>query len=93
LQKQGDKLIKPGALKTIGDVLDTMRDQNWRNLMDDRKSNVSSKCIVVLNADQMSLRSKSSSDVHNYSTTTRKTALGTNMLLKHFYWQKRKQIS
>ncbi|KAH7925001.1 hypothetical protein BV22DRAFT_1034512 [Leucogyrophana mollusca] len=40
LQRQGDKLLKPNALKSIGDVLEAMRDQNWRNLMDDRKAKV-----------------------------------------------------
>jgi E3 ubiquitin-protein ligase SHPRH len=38
LQKPGDKLYKPGVLKTMGQVLEGMRDQNWRNLMDDRRS-------------------------------------------------------
>ncbi|KAF9238471.1 SNF2 family N-terminal domain-containing protein [Melanogaster broomeanus] len=38
LQRQGDKLNKTGALKSIGEVLEAMRDQNWRNLMDDRKA-------------------------------------------------------
>ncbi|EGN92623.1 hypothetical protein SERLA73DRAFT_79438 [Serpula lacrymans var. lacrymans S7.3] len=42
LQKQGDKLFKPGALKSMGDVLEAMRDQNWRNLMDDRKTKTQS---------------------------------------------------
>ncbi|KAG1893017.1 SNF2 family N-terminal domain-containing protein [Suillus fuscotomentosus] len=37
LQRPGDK---PGALKSIGDVLEAMRDQNWRNFMDDRKAKV-----------------------------------------------------
>ncbi|KAG2078621.1 hypothetical protein BDR04DRAFT_1087088 [Suillus decipiens] len=40
LQRPGDKLAKSGALKSIGDVLEAMRDQNWRNLMDDRKAKV-----------------------------------------------------
>ncbi|KAG1773736.1 SNF2 family N-terminal domain-containing protein [Suillus placidus] len=40
LQRPGDKLAKPGALKSIGDVLEAMRDQNWRNFMDDRKAKV-----------------------------------------------------
>ncbi|KAG1750477.1 SNF2 family N-terminal domain-containing protein [Suillus paluster] len=40
LQRPGDKLVKPGALKSIGDVLEAMRDQNWRNFMDDRKAKV-----------------------------------------------------
>ncbi|KAH7882755.1 SNF2 family N-terminal domain-containing protein [Phlebopus sp. FC_14] len=37
LQKQGDK---SGSLKSIGEVLETMKDQNWRNLMDDRKAKI-----------------------------------------------------
>ncbi|KAG2361595.1 SNF2 family N-terminal domain-containing protein [Suillus spraguei] len=40
LQRPGDKLTKSGALKSIGDVLEAMRDQNWRNFMDDRKAKV-----------------------------------------------------
>ncbi|KIK98364.1 hypothetical protein PAXRUDRAFT_9577 [Paxillus rubicundulus Ve08.2h10] len=40
LQRQGDKLNKAGALKSIGDVLEAMRDQNWRNLMDDLKAKI-----------------------------------------------------
>ncbi|KAK0502526.1 SNF2 family N-terminal domain-containing protein [Armillaria luteobubalina] len=40
LQRQNDKLFKPGALKTIEQVLHTMQDQNWRNVMDDFKSKV-----------------------------------------------------
>ncbi|KAF9221774.1 hypothetical protein BS17DRAFT_757183 [Gyrodon lividus] len=40
LQKQGDKFNKTGALKSIGDVLEAMRDQNWKNLMDDRKAKI-----------------------------------------------------
>ncbi|KII84144.1 hypothetical protein PLICRDRAFT_179819 [Plicaturopsis crispa FD-325 SS-3] len=40
--QQKDKLWKPGALKTMADVLESMKDQNWRNLMDDRKLKVQS---------------------------------------------------
>ncbi|KIJ64355.1 hypothetical protein HYDPIDRAFT_154792 [Hydnomerulius pinastri MD-312] len=40
LQRPGDKLNKTNALKSIGDVLEMMRDQNWRNLMDDRKAKI-----------------------------------------------------
>ena len=32
--------MKPGALKSIGEVLEAMKDLNWRNLMDDRKLKV-----------------------------------------------------
>jgi E3 ubiquitin-protein ligase SHPRH len=38
LQRPGDKLYRPGVLKTMGQVLEGMRDQNWRNFMDDRRS-------------------------------------------------------
>ncbi|KAG6852711.1 hypothetical protein C0991_009638 [Blastosporella zonata] len=40
LQRPGDKLFKPGRVKTIGDVLQNMRDTNWRTMMDSRKSKV-----------------------------------------------------
>ncbi|KAG7442066.1 uncharacterized protein BT62DRAFT_982607 [Guyanagaster necrorhizus] len=46
LQRQNDKLFKPGALKTIEEVLHTMQDQNWRNVMDDFKSKA--QAIVML---------------------------------------------
>lgn len=38
LQKPGDKTHKPGVLKTMRQVLEGMRDQNWRNVMDDRRN-------------------------------------------------------
>jgi E3 ubiquitin-protein ligase SHPRH len=38
LQKPGDKTYKPGVLKTMGEVLEGMKDQNWRNVMDDRRN-------------------------------------------------------
>jgi E3 ubiquitin-protein ligase SHPRH len=54
LQRSTDKLSKSGALKSIGEVLEeslastltvnrfqAMRDQNCRNLMDDRKAKAS----------------------------------------------------
>ncbi|PCH42935.1 hypothetical protein WOLCODRAFT_90057 [Wolfiporia cocos MD-104 SS10] len=34
------KLHKPGVLKTMGEVLEDMRDQNWRNVMEYRRSKV-----------------------------------------------------
>ncbi|KAI9061801.1 hypothetical protein FKP32DRAFT_1594010 [Trametes sanguinea] len=36
-----DKLDKPGVLKSMAEVLETMREQNWRNYMEDRKNKVS----------------------------------------------------
>lgn len=47
LQRQGENLMKPGALKSMGEVLEAMKDQNWRNLMDDRKLKV---CLRVSNS-------------------------------------------
>jgi E3 ubiquitin-protein ligase SHPRH len=38
LQKPGDKTYKPGVLKTMSEVLEGMKDQNWRNVMDDRRN-------------------------------------------------------
>ncbi|KAH9964865.1 SNF2 family N-terminal domain-containing protein [Russula dissimulans] len=40
LQKPGDKAYKPGVLKNMREVLEGMKDQNWRNVMDDRRSKV-----------------------------------------------------
>jgi E3 ubiquitin-protein ligase SHPRH len=34
LQKPGDKSSKFGVLKTMGQVLEGMKDQNWRNIWD-----------------------------------------------------------
>ena len=50
LQKSGDKSYKSGVLKTMRQVLEGMKDQNWRNLIDDRRSkarfNVNFSCIL-----------------------------------------------
>lgn len=42
LKQKQDKVLRGGGkgLKSIGEVLDGMRDQNWRTLMDDRKLRV-----------------------------------------------------
>ncbi|KAK1231675.1 hypothetical protein PQX77_005198 [Marasmius sp. AFHP31] len=40
LANPNDKLYKPGALKSMADVLEMMKEQNWRNLMEDCKSKV-----------------------------------------------------
>ncbi|KAH8101241.1 SNF2 family N-terminal domain-containing protein [Cristinia sonorae] len=40
LQNQADKLHKPGVLKSIGEVLEDMRDKNWRNMMEDWRNKV-----------------------------------------------------
>ncbi|KAJ3901958.1 SNF2 family N-terminal domain-containing protein [Lentinula edodes] len=37
---QNERLYKPGALKTMADVLQNMKDQNWRNLVEDWKSKI-----------------------------------------------------
>jgi E3 ubiquitin-protein ligase SHPRH len=41
LQKSGDRSYKPGVLKTMKQVLEGMKDQNWRNVIDDRRSRAS----------------------------------------------------
>ena len=48
LQKQGDKLFKSGVLKTMRQVLEGMKDQNWRNVMDDRRSKARSDLTFSL---------------------------------------------
>ncbi|KAH9919617.1 SNF2 family N-terminal domain-containing protein [Fomitopsis serialis] len=40
LLNAGDRLHKPGVLKSMEEVLDGMRDQNWRNLMEDRRNRI-----------------------------------------------------
>jgi E3 ubiquitin-protein ligase SHPRH len=40
LQRQGDKVLKPGALKSMEAVLDDLKDKNWRSTMDDAKAKV-----------------------------------------------------
>ncbi|KAG6826270.1 hypothetical protein H0H92_000500 [Tricholoma furcatifolium] len=40
LNRPGEKLFKPGTVKTIHDVLQNMRDTNWRAIMDNRKAKV-----------------------------------------------------
>ncbi|KDQ50603.1 hypothetical protein JAAARDRAFT_580714 [Jaapia argillacea MUCL 33604] len=42
LQNQRDKLNKPGGLKTMAEVLEGMKDTNWRNMMENRKLKVHS---------------------------------------------------
>ncbi|EJD05157.1 uncharacterized protein FOMMEDRAFT_81201 [Fomitiporia mediterranea MF3/22] len=41
LARQNDRLSRAGAaLKSIGEVLEDMKDQNWRKLMDEKKSKI-----------------------------------------------------
>ncbi|KAG9310910.1 putative E3 ubiquitin-protein ligase [Chiua virens] len=40
LQRQGDKLSKSGTLKSMADVLETMKEQNWKNLTEDRRAKI-----------------------------------------------------
>lgn len=48
LQKHGDKSSKSGVLKTMRQILEGMKDQNWRNVMDDRRSKARSDIISSL---------------------------------------------
>ncbi|KAH9001925.1 SNF2 family N-terminal domain-containing protein [Lactarius hatsudake] len=47
LQRPGDKTYKPGVLKTMGQVLDGMKDQNWRNVMDDRRNKINEMVVAT----------------------------------------------
>ncbi|KAH9943662.1 SNF2 family N-terminal domain-containing protein [Amylocystis lapponica] len=47
LQFQADKLHKKGVLKTIGEVLEDMREQNWRNLTEDRRSKIQKMTTIA----------------------------------------------
>ncbi|KAF8870912.1 SNF2 family N-terminal domain-containing protein [Gymnopilus junonius] len=63
--RRGDGLYKPGALKTIEAVLDSMREQNWKNVMEDwktkiqlliRQAQLQQKDELTLNHQQNALR-------------------------------------
>ncbi|KAH9837867.1 SNF2 family N-terminal domain-containing protein [Rhodofomes roseus] len=40
LLNAGDRLHKPGVLKSMEEVLEGMKEQNWRNLMEDRRNKI-----------------------------------------------------
>ena len=63
-----------------------MQDQNWRHLMDDRKSKVNWQihCDFRL-LTQGPLRYKLLSDGYSCSNTTSKIAIGINMRSKQFF--------
>ncbi|PIL26140.1 hypothetical protein GSI_11895 [Ganoderma sinense ZZ0214-1] len=42
-----DKLRKPGVLKSMSEVLETMREQNWRNSVEDRKDKISGMATLA----------------------------------------------
>ncbi|TBU46840.1 SNF2 family N-terminal domain-containing protein [Dichomitus squalens] len=42
-----DKLHKPGVLKSMAEVLETMREQNWRNYMEDRTEKISTMTTLA----------------------------------------------
>ncbi|KAI0830062.1 SNF2 family N-terminal domain-containing protein [Trametes gibbosa] len=42
-----DKLHKRGVLKSMAEVLETMREQNWKNYMEDRKNKVSTMASLA----------------------------------------------
>ncbi|KAI9435845.1 SNF2 family N-terminal domain-containing protein [Lactarius indigo] len=47
LQRPGDKAYKPGVLKTMGQVLGGMKDQNWRNVIDDRRNKINTMAVTT----------------------------------------------
>ncbi|KAF8624317.1 hypothetical protein AX15_005947 [Amanita polypyramis BW_CC] len=49
LQRHNDGIYKPGTVKTMTDVLQSLRDTNWRNVMDDWKS----KILVLVRLAQL----------------------------------------
>ncbi|PFH49282.1 hypothetical protein AMATHDRAFT_148016 [Amanita thiersii Skay4041] len=60
LVRPNDKLAKPGTVKTMANVLQTMRDQNWRNIMDDWKAK------VVVQTKLARLQQLAQNDQHRY---------------------------
>lgn len=42
-----DKLHKPGVLKSMSEVLEMMREQNWRNSVEDRKDKISGMATLA----------------------------------------------
>ncbi|KAI1790830.1 SNF2 family N-terminal domain-containing protein, partial [Ganoderma leucocontextum] len=42
-----DKLHKPGVLKSMSEVLETMRGQNWRNSVEDRREKISGMATLA----------------------------------------------
>ncbi|CAL1697614.1 unnamed protein product [Somion occarium] len=44
---QNDKLSRPGVLKSIGEVLEGMKEQNWRNYMEDRRNKLQTHTLLV----------------------------------------------
>ncbi|KAI0776695.1 SNF2 family N-terminal domain-containing protein [Trametes elegans] len=49
LQAHGgaDKLHRPGVLKSMTEVLETMRDSKWKNYMEDRKTKISAMATLA----------------------------------------------
>ncbi|KAF5351852.1 hypothetical protein D9756_007728 [Leucocoprinus leucothites] len=47
LQRQGDKPIRPGALKTMEEVLEDLKDKNWRSTIDDAKTKAQGLCVLA----------------------------------------------
>ncbi|KAK7460694.1 hypothetical protein VKT23_009409 [Stygiomarasmius scandens] len=57
LFRQNEKSNKPGTLKSMAEVLETMKEQNWRNMMDDWKSKAQG-LVMIAQLQQMESRSK-----------------------------------
>ncbi|KAJ3562251.1 hypothetical protein NP233_g9694 [Leucocoprinus birnbaumii] len=47
LQRQGDKPIKPGAVKSMEEVLEDLKDKNWRSTLDDAKLKIHGLCVLA----------------------------------------------
>ncbi|KDR77994.1 hypothetical protein GALMADRAFT_244962 [Galerina marginata CBS 339.88] len=77
LQKKGDGLYKPGALKTIKAVLESMRDQNWKNMMEDWKAKIQ---LLIRHAQ---LQQKDETVVNHYQNALRTLEAAETETQKH----------
>ncbi|KAG6916879.1 hypothetical protein DXG01_004788 [Tephrocybe rancida] len=66
LQRPGDKLYKPGTVKTIDEVLQNMRDMNWRAMMEGRKSKVQ----ALIRVAQLQIQDENDASRFQHALTT-----------------------
>ncbi|KAF9261015.1 hypothetical protein L218DRAFT_981084 [Marasmius fiardii PR-910] len=70
LIKQNDKLYKSGTLKSMADVLEMMKEQNWRTLMEDFKSKIQTRIRIA----QLQLRDTAARNRYQAVVETLQTA-------------------
>ncbi|KXN90818.1 hypothetical protein AN958_03472 [Leucoagaricus sp. SymC.cos] len=78
LQRQGDKIIKPGALKTMEAVLEDLKDKNWRSVMDDAKAKIQGLCVLA----QFQQQTQEHNRYHNASQTLQTAETEINQLIE-----------